>query len=99
MLELIVDMDGVISPIVDLVEDSETEAVTEEAIGEQVPSSSPNDYHVQSFSFVFAVLRCDIWRLTDLLSKVHVGSEIDHAPVLTAGKYVEPIASALVPPD
>nr|WP_238717440.1 hypothetical protein [Natronorubrum halophilum] len=51
------------------------------------------------FYFVFAVLLYNIWRLTDFLLKAAVNGEMDYAPVLTAGKCVEIVVSALIPPD
>jgi hypothetical protein len=61
--------------------------------------TSPKDYRVRLFYFVFAVLLYNIWRLTDFLLKAGVNSEMDYAPVLTAGECVEIVASALIPPD
>ena len=51
------------------------------------------------FYFVFAVLLYNIWRLTDFLLKAGVDSEMDCAPVLTAGRCVEIVVSPLIPPD
>ena len=51
------------------------------------------------FCFVFAVLLYSTWRLTDLLPKAGVDGEMDYAPVLTAGKRIEIVVSALIPPD
>jgi len=61
--------------------------------------TSSKDYQIRLFYFVFAVLLCNIWRLTDFLLKASVDGAIDYAPVLTAGECVELIASALIPPD
>ena len=61
--------------------------------------TSSKDYRVRLFYFVFAVLLHNIWRLTDFLLKVGVGGEMDYAPVLTAGEFVELVCSALIPPD
>jgi len=61
--------------------------------------TSSKDYRVRLFYFVFAVLLYNIWRLTDFLLKAGVNSEMDYAPVLTAGECVEIVASALIPPD
>ena len=61
--------------------------------------TSSKDYRVRLFYFVFAVLLYNIWRLTDFLLKAGVDSEMDYAPVLTAGECVEIVVSALIPPD
>ena len=61
--------------------------------------TSSKDYRVRLFYFVFAVLLYNIWRLTDFLLKAGVDSEMDYAPVLTAGRCVEIIVSPLIPPD
>jgi hypothetical protein len=50
------------------------------------------------FYFVFAVLLCNIWRLTDFLLKTGVDGEMKYAPVLTAGGCFEIVVSALIPP-
>jgi len=49
--------------------------------------------------FVFAVLLYDIWRLTDFLLEAAVDREMEYAPVLTAGKRIEIVVLALIPPD
>ena len=51
------------------------------------------------FYFVFAVLLYNIWRLADFLINASVDSEMDYAPVLTAGECVEIVVPALIPPD
>ncbi len=61
--------------------------------------TSSKDYRVRLFYFVFAVLLYNIWRLTDFLLKAGLDSEMDYAPVLTAGECVEIVVSALIPPD
>jgi hypothetical protein len=61
--------------------------------------TSSKDYRVQLFYFVFAVLLYNIWRLTDFLLKADIGGEMDYAPVLLTGEYVELVASALISPD
>ena len=61
--------------------------------------TSSKDYRVRLFYFVFAVLLYNIWRLTDFLLKAGVDSEMEYAPVLTAGECVEIVVSALIPPD
>lgn len=48
---------------------------------------------------VFAVSLYNIWQLTDFVLKVNVDVEMGYAPVLTAGEYVELVASPLIPPD
>ena len=59
--------------------------------------TSSKDYRVQLFYFVFAILLHNIWRLTDFLLKAGVDSEMDYAPVLTAGRCS--VVSPLIPPD
>jgi hypothetical protein len=61
--------------------------------------TSSKDYRVRLFYFVFAVLLYNIWRLTDFLLKAGLDSEMDYAPVLTAGECVEIVVSALITPD
>ena len=61
--------------------------------------TSSKDYRVRLFYFVFAILLHNIWRLTDFLLKAGVDSEMDYAPVLTAGRCVEIVVSPLIPPD
>ncbi|WP_227378029.1 transposase [Haladaptatus halobius] len=61
--------------------------------------TSSKDYRVRLFYFVFAVLLHNIWRLTDFLLKASVDSEMDYAPVFTAGECVELVCSALISPD
>lgn len=51
------------------------------------------------FHSVFAILLYNIWRFTNFLLKAGVDGEMDYAPVLTAGEYVELIALALISPD
>lgn len=67
--------------------------------GDFLAKTSSKNYRVRLFYFVFAVLLYNIWRLTDLLLKAGVDGEMDYAPVLTAGEFVEIVASALIPPD
>jgi len=62
-------------------------------------ATTSKDFGLRFFYFVFAVLLYNIWRLTHCLLKAGVDSEIDHAPVLTAGECVELVVSALNPPD
>ena len=61
--------------------------------------TSSKNYRVRLFYFVFAVLLYNIWRLTGFLLKAGVDSEMDYAPVLTAGECAEIVVSALIPPD
>lgn len=57
--------------------------------------TSSKNYRVRLFYFVFAVILYNVWRLIDFLLKAGVDSEMDYAPVLTAGECVELIASAV----
>lgn len=45
------------------------------------------------------MLLYNICRLTNFLLKATVDGEMDYAPLLTAGEWVEIVASALIPPD
>ncbi|WP_239640993.1 transposase [Natrialba taiwanensis] len=63
-------------------------------------TTSSKDYRVRSFYFVFAVLLYNLWRLTDLLLKARVSTEIvDFSPYLTAGEFVDYVAKYLWPVD
>lgn len=61
--------------------------------------TASKDYRVRLFYFVFAALLYNIWRLTDSLLKADVDEEMDYAPEITAGMFVEMVSSALVPVD
>ena len=61
--------------------------------------TASKDYRVRLFYFVFAALLYNIWRLTDFLLKADVDEEMDYAPEITAGMFVEMVSSALVPVD
>lgn len=61
--------------------------------------TSSKDYRARLFHSVFAILLYNIWRFTNFLLKAGVDGEMDYAPVLTAGEYVELIALALISPD
>lgn len=63
-------------------------------------TTSSKNYRVRSFYFVFAVLLYNLWRLTDLLLKGGVSTEIvDFSPYLTAGEFVDYVAKYLRPID
>ncbi len=53
-------------------------------------------YRVRLFYFVSAVLLYNIWRLTDFLPIAGVDTEIDYAPILTAGECVELVSSGMI---
>ena len=57
------------------------------------------DYRVRLFYFVFAALLYNIWRITDFPLKAGVDEEMDYAPEITAGMFVEMVSSALAPVD
>jgi hypothetical protein len=61
--------------------------------------TASKDYRIRLFYFVFAALLYNIWRLTDFLVKAGVDEEMDYAPEITAGIFVEMVSSALVPVD
>lgn len=48
---------------------------------------------------MFAVLLYNNWRLTKYLLKADVDGPMDYEPVVTAGKWVEIVVSALISPD
>lgn len=59
-------------------------------------TTGSKDYRVRSFYLVFAVPLSNLWRLTDLLLRAGVSTEIvDFAPYLTAGEFVDYVAKYL----
>ncbi|ACV48004.1 hypothetical protein GBQ70_12590 [Halomicrobium sp. ZPS1] len=63
-------------------------------------TTSSKDYRVRPSYFVFAALLYNLWRLTDVLLKAGVSTEIvDFSPYLTAGEFVDYVAKYLRPAD
>jgi hypothetical protein len=60
-----------------------------------LPKTSSKDYRVRLFSFVFATLLYNLWRLTDFLMKVGMDREIRSQPVVTARTFVRAVGRSL----
>jgi hypothetical protein len=60
-----------------------------------LPKTSSKDYRVRLFSFVFASLLYNLWRLTDFLVKIGMDREIRSQPVVTARTFVRAVGSSL----
>jgi len=60
-----------------------------------LPKTSSKDYRVRLFSFVFAALLYNLWRLTDYLVKLGTDRDIRSAPVLTARTFVRAVGQSL----
>ncbi len=60
-----------------------------------LPKTSSKDYRVRLFSFVFAALLYNLWRLTDFLVKVGLEREIRSPPVVTARTFVRAVGRSL----
>lgn len=60
-----------------------------------LPKTSSKDYRVRLFSFVFAALLYNLWRLTDFLVKVGLEQEIRSPPVVTARTFVRAVGRSL----
>jgi hypothetical protein len=60
-----------------------------------LPKTSSTDYRVRLFSFLFASLLYNLWRLTDYLVKVEAGRPIRSAPVVTARTFVRAVGRSL----
>jgi IS4 transposase len=57
--------------------------------------TSSTDYRVRLFSFVFASLLYNLWRLTDYLVKVGTDRPIRSPPVVTARTFVRAVGRSL----
>jgi hypothetical protein len=57
--------------------------------------TSSKDYRVRLFSFVFAALLYNLWRLTDYLVKLGLDREIRSPPVVTARTFVRAVGHSL----
>ena len=60
-----------------------------------LPKTSSKDYRVRLFSFTFAALLYNLWRLTDFLVKVGMEREIRSPPVVTARTNVLAVGRSL----
>lgn len=60
-----------------------------------LPKTSSTDYRVRLFSFVFASLLCNLWRLTDYLMRVGTDRPIRSPPVVTARTFVRAVGRSL----
>ena len=60
-----------------------------------LPKTSSKDYRMRLFSFVFAALLYNLWRLTDFLVKVGLEREIRSPPVVTARTFVRAVGRFL----
>ncbi|WP_169332883.1 transposase [Natrialba taiwanensis] len=60
-----------------------------------LPKTSSKDYRVRLFSFTFATLLYNLWRLTDYLVKVGMGRDIRSPPVVTARTFVRAVGRYL----
>ena len=60
-----------------------------------LPKTSSKDYRVRLFSFTFAVLLYNLWRLTDYLVKLGIDREIRSPPVVTARTFVRAVSQSL----
>jgi len=60
-----------------------------------LPKTSSKDYRVRLFSFMFAALLYNLWRLTDFLVKAGLGRDIRSPPVVTAKTFVRAVGRFL----
>jgi hypothetical protein len=60
-----------------------------------LPKTSSTDYRVRLFSFVFAALLYNLWRLTDYLVKLGIDRAIRSPPVVTARTFVRAVGNSL----
>jgi hypothetical protein len=60
-----------------------------------LPKTSSTDYRVRLFSFVFAALLYNLWRLTDYLVKLGIDRAIRSPPVVTARTFVRAVGHSL----
>jgi IS4 transposase len=60
-----------------------------------LPKTSSKDYRVRLFSFTFAALLYNLWRLTDYLVKVGLDQAIRSSPVVTARTFVRAVGRSL----
>ncbi|TMT81379.1 ISNCY family transposase [Haloterrigena sp. H1] len=60
-----------------------------------LPKTSSKDYRVRLFSFTFAALLYNLWKLTDYLVKLGTDREIRSPPVVTARTFVRAVSQSL----
>jgi hypothetical protein len=60
-----------------------------------LPKTSSKDYRVRLFSFTFAALLYNLWRLTDYLVKLGADLKIRSPPVVTARTFVRAVGRSL----
>ena len=60
-----------------------------------LPKTSSKDYRVRLFSFTFAALLYNLWRLTDYLVKVGLDRAIRSPPVVSARTFVRAVGQSL----
>lgn len=60
-----------------------------------LPKTSSKDYRVRLFSFTFAALLYNLWRLTDYLVKAGMDRDIRSPPVVTAKTFVRAVGRFL----
>lgn len=60
-----------------------------------LPKTSSKDYRVRLFSFTFAALLYNLWRLTDYLVKLGADLPIRSPPVVTARTFVRAVGRSL----
>ena len=60
-----------------------------------LPKTSSTDYRIRLFSFVFASLLYNLWRLTDYLVKLGVDQPIRSPPIVTARTFVRAVDRSL----
>jgi hypothetical protein len=60
-----------------------------------LPKTSSKDYRIRLFTFTFASLLYNLWRLTDYLLKVGMDREIRSPPVVTARTFVRAVGNSL----
>ena len=60
-----------------------------------LPKTSSTDYRVRLFSFVFASVLYNLWRLTDYLVKVGMNRPVRSSPVVTARTLVRAVGRSL----
>ena len=60
-----------------------------------LPKTSLKDYRVRLFSFTFAALLYNLWRLTDFPVKAGLGRDIRPPPVVTARTFIRAVGRYL----
>ncbi|ELZ21140.1 hypothetical protein C475_19328 [Halosimplex carlsbadense 2-9-1] len=60
-----------------------------------LPKTSSKDYRIRLFTFTFAALLYNLWRLTDFLVKAGLGRDIRSPPVVTVRTFVRAVGRYL----